>query len=159
MTIACLICGRRFKFLPVHLIRGHGVSVDSYREQYQIPAGQPLCSADYSAAHAEKIRRMQASGALTYEHLPEATRAAQHSERRPRTADDLAAQSRRIRETAPWQVNQLPPGAKRADGRDADRAREYQREYRRKKKAKGAAPGQCDGAPAAISSMPASSST
>ena len=130
--IACLICGRLFLFLPPHL-KAHGITVDDYRQQYQIPAGRPLCGAGYSEAHAEKIRRMQASGALSYEHLPEATRAAQGCERRPKTPEDLAAHAQRMKEVQPWRVNQLPPGAKRADGRDADQAREYQRHRRARK--------------------------
>jgi hypothetical protein len=127
MKIICLICGREFAFLPPHLTRAHGASVDDYRTEYQIPAGQPLCSSDYSAAHAAKMRRMQAAGDLTYDHLPAAVDAARHAGRGQRTGDDLQAQADRAR-AIPRQ--QLPPGAKRADGRDADRAREYQRRRR-----------------------------
>lgn len=128
--VKCRICGKSFAFLPPHLVRGHGVAVDDYRREYEIPAGEPLCSDDYSAAHAEKIRRLQASGALTYDHLPQATDAARKAGRGERTAADLAAQSERAK-LIPRVT--LPPGAKRADGRDADRAREYQREYRKRR--------------------------
>ena len=131
--IACLSCGKSFVFLPPHLAKAHGVTADEYRSAYGLPAGTPLCSPEYSEQHAVKMRRMQATGALTYTHLPEAVEAARESGRGQRTADDLAAQSRRARATQPWNVAQLKPGAKRADGRDADRAREYQREYRRRK--------------------------
>ena len=127
MKITCLICGKQFDFLPVHLIRSHRVSVDDYRREYQIPASQPLCSEAYSQAHAEKIRRMQATGALTYEHLPEATDAARRADRGSRTSADLAEQAARARAIV---RAQLPPGARRADGRDADVAREAQRRRR-----------------------------
>lgn len=130
MKITCLICGKSFDFLPPHLSRTHGVSANEYRAEHQIPAGQPLCSESYSRVHAEKIRRMQATGALTYEHLQDATDAARTAGRGARTADDLEQQSARAKTI---QRNQLSPGARRADGRDADRARETQRARRARK--------------------------
>lgn len=131
--ISCLVCGRLFKFLPTHLRLAHEVTVDAYREAFDIPAGLPLAGDDYRAAHAEKIRRMQAAGTLTYEHLRDATELARSAGRGRRSNAELAQQSERIRSTAPWVEKTLPPGSKRSDGRDADRAREYQREYRRRR--------------------------
>lgn len=132
MKIQCKICGKEFDFLPPHLRKTHGVSVDAYRDAYQIPAGVALCSESYSQAHAEKIRRLQKTGVLTYDHLPDAVAAASASGRGNITDDTRAARSERIAQARPWTVNQLPTGAKRADGRDADRARESQRERRKK---------------------------
>ena len=131
MKITCQICGKAFDFLPVHLARTHGVSADDYRSEYQIPAGQPLCSEAYSQAHAEKIRRMQATGALTYDHLTDATNAARQAGRGTRTATDLEQQAARAKAIP---RKQLPPGARRADGRDADTARDAQRRRRAAKK-------------------------
>ncbi|WP_084679429.1 MucR family transcriptional regulator [Curvibacter lanceolatus] len=129
--IDCRVCGKKFHFLPTHLNRTHGISADEYRLEFKIPAGQPLCSPEYSAAHQEKIRRMQANGAISYDHLPAATEAAKSRPRVERV--DLAKQAERAR-MIPRQ--QFQPGEKRADGRDADRAREYQRAWRAKQKAK-----------------------
>lgn len=127
MKITCLICGKSFDFLPVHLNRAHGISADGYRSDYQIPASQPLCSEAYSQAHVEKIRRMQVAGALTYDHLASATHAAKYAGRGTRTAADLEQQAARAKNIP---RKQLPPGARRADGRDADIAREAQRRRR-----------------------------
>lgn len=74
---------------------------------------------------------MQANGAISYDHLPAATEAAKSRPRVERV--DLAKQAERAR-MIPRQ--QFQPGEKRADGRDADRAREYQRAWRAKQKAK-----------------------
>lgn len=54
------------------------------------------------------MRRMLADGRITLDHLPETVEAARAATR-------------------------LPAGAKRADGRDADHAREYQRMYLQKR--------------------------
>ncbi|MBF0169084.1 MAG: MucR family transcriptional regulator [Alphaproteobacteria bacterium] len=124
------MCGKEFDYLAPHLRRAHGLSDDQYRSEFQISAGTPLCSDSYSQAHQEKIRRLQASGTLTYDHLPEAVDSARLAGRGTRTADDLREQADRARSIV---REQLPPGEKRADGRDADRAREYQREYRKRK--------------------------
>lgn len=74
---------------------------------------------------------MQAAGDLTYDHLPSAVDAARMAGRGERTQADLAAQAERARMI---KQPQLPPGTRRADGRDADAAREYQRRYRDSKK-------------------------
>ena len=39
MKISCLICGKAFDFLPTHIIRAHGVSVDDYRGEHQMTRG------------------------------------------------------------------------------------------------------------------------
>lgn len=133
MKIRCLICGREFAFLPTHLRRAHAVSAEAYREAYDIAAGEPLASEEYRLAHAEKMRRMQADGRITYDHLPDAVEQARTHLDRPKRGNAREIQRASIAATQPWQAHQLPPGAKRADGRDADRAREYQREYRKRK--------------------------
>ena len=70
---------------------------------------------------------MQVAGALTYEHLEDATNAAKLAGRGNRTQSDLERQAQ-LAKTIPRK--QLPPGARRADGRDADKAREAQRRRR-----------------------------
>ena len=132
--VKCLICGREFSFLPSHLRKTHGVTTQQYREDYNIPQGEPLASAEYRAAHAEKIRRMQADGRIGYDHLPYAVEKSRSAVDRPKRGASLQKQRDVNEAVRPWEKTQLPPGAKRADGRDADRAREYQREYRKRQK-------------------------
>lgn len=132
--ITCLICLKEFKFLPTHLRKAHGVSVAEYREAYNIAQGEPLASDDYRRAHAEKMRRMQSDGRINYEHLGDAVEASRGAKNRPKRGAARKKQIEVICNSRPWEYSQLPPGAKRADGQDADRARIYQREYRRKKK-------------------------
>lgn len=135
MAIVCQLCGRAFRFLPTHLRKAHGISTTEYRRDYQIQAGEPLADEHYRAAHRAKMDRMVRSGKLTRDHLPDATEAARTAGRGVRTDADLAAQRERILASRPWEANQLPPGAKRADGRDADRARETQRTRRERNSA------------------------
>lgn len=132
-TIKCLICGRALKFLPPHLRRAHGLSADEYRVQYDLPAGLPLAGESYREVHRRKMARMHAAGALTYDHLPRAVEASRSATDRPKRGASRIKQIATISATKPWEVRQLPPGAKRADGRDADRAREYQRKRRANK--------------------------
>lgn len=132
--IECLICGRKFDFLPPHLRKTHGVSVDDYREEFDIPAGFALASLSYRQLHSEKIRRMQKTGVLDYSHLPTATAKARTAGRGGKTRADTKKHLEKIMQVRPWATNQLAPGAKRADGRDADRTRQYQRDYRDKKR-------------------------
>lgn len=127
LKIACLICGKSFDFLPPHLNRAHGMSADAYRAEFQIRAGQALCSEAYSQRRAEIIRRLQQTGILTYDHLPAALEAGKNAGRGQLIEADRRAQSERARKIP---RNQLPPGARRADGRDADHARESQRARR-----------------------------
>ena len=132
--IRCLVCGKEFTFLPPHLKRAHGVDADAYREAFDLPAGTPLASDEYRQAHADKMRRMQADGRITYAHLPDAVEKSRGATSRPKRGSALDKQRDVLAKTQPWAAHQLPPGAKRADGRDADKAREYQRNYRRGKR-------------------------
>ena len=130
--IVCLECGREFKFLPSHLRVAHQLRCNQYRERWQIPAGAPLASEGYRAAHRAKLERLIADGTLRRDPTA-ASVAAIGSERRPRTPQQIAEQAERARQNRPGDHSKLPPGARRADGRDADRARLYQKEYRRQK--------------------------
>lgn len=133
--IQCLLCGKRYSFLPTHLSRTHHVTADEYRQLFNINAGTALAGLLYRAKQREKIERLQAEGRLTYDHLADASEAARGADRR-KTDYQRKQQAELVREVKPYAVNQLPSGAKRADGRDADRAREYQREYRRREEGK-----------------------
>jgi predicted transcriptional regulator len=48
-TVECLICGRRFNGLHMHLKFKHGISDDDYRQRYGIPLSRALTSATYRA--------------------------------------------------------------------------------------------------------------
>lgn len=120
--------------MPPHLRKGHSINADDYREAYDIPAGAPLASDAYRQAHADKIRRMQADGRITYEHLPDAVEKSRAAKDRPKRGAALEKQRATIAAAKPWTKALLLPGAKRADGRNADKAREYQREYRKRKR-------------------------
>ncbi|WP_145984769.1 MULTISPECIES: MucR family transcriptional regulator [Methylobacterium] len=109
MSDPCRICGRGFRFLPPHLRHAHQISTADYRRQYGIQASERLADDSYREMSAERMRLMLADGRVTLDHLPKAVEAA-------------------------CAVTRLPPGAKRADGRNADHAREYQRAYKIKRK-------------------------
>lgn len=132
--IRCLICDREFVFLPPHLRRAHGITADDYRREFDLPAGLPLAGDGYRDMQREKLRIMRERGEFTYDHLPQAVEASRSARERPKRGEAREKQVETVNKHQPWNKNRLPPGAKRADGRDADRAREYQREYRARKK-------------------------
>lgn len=131
--ITCLECGRAFRSLGSHINRAHDLDARAYRARHDLPASYALAAPDLRDAQAALIRGMAVDGRLSYDHLPRAVEAAKGAGRGRRTTDDLASQAARARSISHVQ---LAPGAKRADGRDADTAREYQQRYRARKRAK-----------------------
>lgn len=129
--IECLECGKRYHFLPVHIKRVHGLSAEAYKDKFNLPAPTPLAGTDYRQIQREKLQSMIAQGIINYEHLPEAVDLARTAGRGIKRDFDVLEQAK-IAANIP--KPQLPTGAKRADGRDADKAREYQRAYRKKRK-------------------------
>lgn len=127
--LECLECGKRFSFLPGHINRAHQLTAEQYRESHNLPAGTPLAGLSYRKAHRDKLNKMILDGVIDYVHLPTAVASAVGAKRANRTSYDLNAQTQIAKNI---QHEQLPPGAKRADGRDADNARDYQRAYRAK---------------------------
>ncbi|EOC5813760.1 MucR family transcriptional regulator [Cronobacter turicensis] len=132
--IECLECGKKLSFLPPHLKRAHQMQAPEYREKYNLPATLPLAGLSYRNAHREKMNRLIADGTITHWHLKEAVEQARGAERSERRDYDKAQQAARMLKNAHHSERTLPPGSKRANGRDADNAREYQRQYRAKKK-------------------------
>ena len=132
--IECLLCGRRYHVLSSHLARTHGISGDEYRAEFDIAQGDPLASESYRAARSEVMTRNRQHGLVTNDHLPRAVEASRNSTVRPKRGRALEKQRAVLNEHRPWEANQLEPGAQRADGRDADHAREYQRDYRARRK-------------------------
>lgn len=136
--IQCLECGKWFRQITgKHLRLVHELTPDEYRARWALPRLTPLAGRATREARSQVIRRQIESGALTYDHLPTATDAAREAGRPRKVPAQAAAQSERVRKLRPGDHSHLPPGAKRADGRDADRAREYQRGYREKQKSGG----------------------
>lgn len=132
--VACLVCSRRMKFLGTHIKRVHGMSAKGYRETFDLPASTPLASASYCEQARQRIVGQIESGSMQYDHLPRATAAARDAGRGyiassiKRLRSDTATRSR------PGDAHMLPPGAKRADGRNVERARIAQQRRRRARK-------------------------
>jgi len=128
--IECLECGRRFAFLGVHLQRIHEMSAAEYRAAWGLPAKTPLAGTEYRAARREEMRRMQIDGTITYDHLQQLNAAGRTVPYTPKSPMDARRQAAMVAELRPGDQHRLPPGSRRADGRDADRARKYQQTRR-----------------------------
>lgn len=124
--IICLECGKRLRSIGTHLRTANDLSAQEYRERHDLPVRYRLASSDLRAAQSERTRQMIADGSLNNDPLA-ASEAARHAGRGRRTAADLAEQAERAKRI-PHET--IPDGGKRADGRDAVRAREAQRRRR-----------------------------
>jgi hypothetical protein len=129
--IECLECGRFFSFLPRHITRSHQINARAYRDKWAIPASCALAGHYYREQQSAKMSRMIHDGAIVpaYSQATEAAREAGSRRKVDWQAHNHAAATAAAR---PGDHSRLAPGAKRADGRDADRAREYQRRRRSK---------------------------
>lgn len=47
--VYCGLCGKGFAWLGNHIIQSHHLSLDEYRERFNLNRTQPLCSPEYSA--------------------------------------------------------------------------------------------------------------
>jgi hypothetical protein len=128
--IECLECGKKFQTLGTHLLKVHGMNSAEYREKFNLPAETPLAGAKYRQMHREKMNRLIKTGVVTHWHLADAVEKARAAGRRERRDFDLEEQKTRMKRNSHYQDRTLPPGSKRADGRDADKLREYQRARR-----------------------------
>lgn len=131
-TIECLECGKHYRMLTgKHLRLVHGMTPDEYRARWGLPNTAPLAGQATRRARSEVAQQMIADGRLTYDHLPRAAAAAQAV---PRDKSPIArrAQADLMRALRPGDHSKLPPGAKRADGRDADTARAAQQRRRQR---------------------------
>lgn len=129
--IECLECGKRFAFLGVHIKRIHEIDAAEYRRAWGLPAGTPLAGTSYRAMHAEKIRRLQAEGALTYDHLPRATEAARSAPKSPKSPMDAERQATMLSELRRAEGRRSLDERIGSDGRDAERHAEYARAWAR----------------------------
>lgn len=125
--IECLECGRRLRSLATHLPRIHALTDGEYRARWGIPATAPLAGRATREKLSAGMRQRIAEGRHSLDHLPRAIEAARGAARHPRAPATRALQAD-IARAIPHP--ELPPGAARRDGRDAERAREYQRARR-----------------------------
>lgn len=137
--IECLECGQLLAALTGNHLRTHGLTAATYREKWGLPRRRGLAGLAYKAARREIINQMMAEKRLTHWHLEAAREAALGNRDRRKAPADAAAQSARVAARRPGDHSLLPPGAKRRDGRDAEKIRLYQREYRARKRAAKAA--------------------
>lgn len=124
--IRCLECGRWFRAIGRHLTQVHRITAREYRARHDLPASCKLAADDLRAAQSERTRRMIAEGVM-HNDPRAASEAARTAGRGRRSSQDLARQAE-IARRIPHQT--IPEGGKRADGRDAARAREAQRRRR-----------------------------
>ncbi len=60
--ILCLLCGRKFKKLGGHITRVHEISVDDYREKYNIPWTYGLLTKDSKTCYAGAMNARREKG-------------------------------------------------------------------------------------------------
>lgn len=130
-TITCLECGRAFQMVTgKHLSLIHGMTQDEYRDKWGIPRSAALATEAVRSKRRQILKRMVESGALNYDHLPQATLAASESPRPPKVPASKRSHSKLVKQLRPGDHARRPPGSTRASGRSVDRARDYQRAYR-----------------------------
>ncbi|UQI41913.1 MucR family transcriptional regulator [Vreelandella venusta] len=134
--IQCLECGKWFKSLATHLPRTHGMSHAEYRQKWGIPKRFALAGTATREKLSEQLKEAISKGKFTYDHLDSAVEAARTAGRGQKTPLDKKRQSEMVSTIRPGDHSILPSGSKRADGRDADRAREYQKQRRAQTKPK-----------------------
>jgi hypothetical protein len=60
--ITCLLCGKEYKKLGNHLLKIHGVTVDEYKEKYQIPWTYSLATIETQEAYRAATLKRIADG-------------------------------------------------------------------------------------------------
>ena len=127
--VQCLVCGLWGQWLGTHVRRVHNMTAAEYRQRYDLPSGDGMASASLRRAASERAITMIRDGVITYDHLPEAVDAARSASRRMSGAG-RDRQRAATADARPGDHHKLPPGAKRADGRDAAVARVAQQRRR-----------------------------
>ncbi|MCG8603554.1 MucR family transcriptional regulator [bacterium] len=57
-AIICLICGSSQKMLKRHLASAHGLTIDEYREMWNLPSTYPMVAPNYSKARATMAKKI-----------------------------------------------------------------------------------------------------
>jgi hypothetical protein len=70
-NLMCKICGREYVFLGSHICQSHNISVDEYREKFELNRNTPLCSAELSKTRRKILCRMMADGVIKLKPLDE----------------------------------------------------------------------------------------
>lgn len=65
-TITCLLCGREFRFLHLHITAAHGIDVDKYKEIYGLPWRHGLVCKPLRERQSELNKERRASGRLRH---------------------------------------------------------------------------------------------
>ena len=69
--IGCLICGREFKNLGIHVARTHGVGVRDYLQRFRLPCGFKMaCEGSRQKYRMSALASGQPEKLRTYTHLP-----------------------------------------------------------------------------------------
>lgn len=129
-VIECVLCGRRLRALGRHLRVAHATDPGSYRTLIGLPAGTPLAGQRTRAFLSDTARALHKAKILSAAHARQASEAARTAGRGDRVAWERAEHSARTATDRPGDARLIAPGAARADGRDAERARLYQQAHR-----------------------------
>jgi len=81
--IVCLLCGKAYRTLGVHLKTIHGMEPDEYRKHYGIPWTYGLSCAETSALHADDAKKKIAAGIFEPGKYLDRAATAQQRERQP----------------------------------------------------------------------------
>jgi len=60
--IICLLCGKAYKKLGMHLLKIHGITVDEYRKKYNIPWTYGILCAKSSKEYSKAMRKRMEDG-------------------------------------------------------------------------------------------------
>lgn len=57
-SITCLECGRKMKMLKRHLVTDHQLSIEAYRERWNLGRDYPVVAPDYAAKRRELAQKI-----------------------------------------------------------------------------------------------------
>jgi MucR family transcriptional regulator, transcriptional regulator of exopolysaccharide biosynthesis len=56
--LICLVCGKSFKTLKRHVMSDHQMTVEQYRERFELPRSYAMVAADYTKARSAMAKRI-----------------------------------------------------------------------------------------------------
>lgn len=56
--IVCLDCGKHFSMLKRHLMTDHGLTIDQYRERWELPLSYPMVAHDYAKVRSTLAKKI-----------------------------------------------------------------------------------------------------
>ena len=81
--IECLLCGKLFSALSNHIIRSHGMSVDEYKEKFNLPWSSGLVSGKTRDRQAKALKQRIDKGDKTLMPIGKVAHIGQHAAKRP----------------------------------------------------------------------------